>query len=245
MIVSFLGTKGGTGTTTLAVNCAADVRRLSKRPTLIADAKTGPGDVAVFLGLRPRYSIVDLIDQHGWTDRALAARFTSEHSSGVHVLASSDAFGRPRARDAEAVEQALRAYSALYDYVVVDAGSTLNACAAAALTIADVVMLVATPDVPCLRNLQRYGDGLRLAGVAPERVRIVLNRASDSGVLEAGHIEKVLSRTIDYQVSSDYRTASAALNTAVPISALRPTDLHAQITAIARALCGPKLAASA
>jgi Flp pilus assembly CpaE family ATPase len=31
MIVSFLGTKGGTGTTTLAVNCAADIRRITNR----------------------------------------------------------------------------------------------------------------------------------------------------------------------------------------------------------------------
>ena len=56
MIATFFGTKGGTGTTTLAVNCAADIRRLSGRSTLIVDAKQAPGDVAVFLGLRPRYS---------------------------------------------------------------------------------------------------------------------------------------------------------------------------------------------
>ena len=77
MIVTFLGTKGGTGTTTMSVNCAADIQRLSNRPTLIADVKQGPGDVAVFLGLRPRYSVVDLIDQLGWTDTELATRFVA------------------------------------------------------------------------------------------------------------------------------------------------------------------------
>jgi len=245
MIVSFLGTKGGTGTTTLAVNCAADVRRISNRSTLVADVKAGPGDVALFLGLRPRYSIVDLIDQLGWTDRALAARFPAQHESGLQVLAASDGFGRPSSRDAEAVEQALRSYSSLYDYVVVDAGSTFNSCAAAALTISDVVMLVANPDVPCLRNLQRYGDALRLAGVAPERVRIVLNRTSEYGVLPTGQIEKVLSRSIDYQVPSDYRTVAAAVNTGVPISSVGETDLHTHLNAMARALCNPSLAASA
>ena len=39
MIVTFLGTKGGTGTTTMAVNCAADIRRITDRPTLLADVK--------------------------------------------------------------------------------------------------------------------------------------------------------------------------------------------------------------
>jgi pilus assembly protein CpaE len=244
MIVTFLGTKGGTGTTTLAVNSAADLRRLSGRPTLVADVKTGPGDVAVFLGLRPRYTIVDLVDQLGWTEQALAVRFPAEHECGLHVLAASDAFGRPSSRDAEAVEQTLRTYSSLYDCVVVDAGSTFNSCAGAALNSADVVVLVANPDVPCLRNLQRYRDALRLAGVGPERVRIALNRSSESGVLPVDQIEKVLSRKIDYQVSSDYRTVAAAMNSGVPVSCLRPTELHAQITAMARAIAGPSLAVS-
>jgi pilus assembly protein CpaE len=245
MIVTFLGTKGGTGTTTLAVNCAADLRRLSNRPTLVADLKTGPGDVAVFLSLRPRYSVVDLIDQLGWTDRALAVRFLSEHACGLHVLASADGFGRPSSRDAEGIEEALAAYAHLYDFVVVDAGSTINACASVALTHSDAVMLVANPDVPCLRNLPRYGDALRLAGVAPERVRIVLNRSSEGGMLPAGHIEKALGRRIDYQVVSDDRTVATAMNAGVPVSSLRASDLQQQITAMARSLIGPSLAASA
>jgi pilus assembly protein CpaE len=245
MIVTFLGTKGGTGTTTLAVNTAAELRRLSNRPTLVADVKTGPGDVALFLGLRPRYSIVDLIDQLGWSDRALAARFLTEHSSGVQVLAASDGFGRPASRDAERVEQTLRAFASWYDYVVVDAGSTVNASAASALALADAVMLVANPDIPCLRNLQRYGDALRLASVAPERVRIVLNRADEHGALPVAQIERVLSRRIDVEVPADHRTVAAAVSSGVALSALKTTDVQEQITALARALMGRKLAASA
>ncbi len=245
MIVTFLGTKGGTGTTTLAVNCAADIKRISNRGTLIADVKQGPGDVSVFLGLRPRYSIVELIDQVGWSDRALAARFVTEHDCGLHVLAASESFGRPNSRDAEGIEQALRFLSKSYDFVVVDAGSTLTASAVAALALSDMVLLVANPDVPCLRNLQRLNDALRLAGVAPERVRIVLNRTSDHDALPVPQIEKVLSRTIDFQVPSDYRTVAAAVNTGVPVSATRGTELHTQIDNMARTIIGTNLAAAA
>jgi pilus assembly protein CpaE len=236
MIVTFLGTKGGTGTTTLAVNCAEDIRRLTGQSTLIVDAKVGPGDVSVFLGLRPRYSIVDFIDQTGWTNPAQSTRFLAEHNCGVHVLSGSDRFGRPSARDADGVDRTLRCLSRLYEFLVVDAGTTLTACAAAALTMSDVVMLVANPDMPCLRNLQRYGDALRLTGVASERVRVVLNRTSDNGVLPVAEIEKVLSRAVDHQLPSDYRTVAAALSTGVPVSCLHSTELHEQLTAMARSL---------
>ncbi|HXG87248.1 MAG TPA: AAA family ATPase [Vicinamibacterales bacterium] len=243
--MAFFGTKGGTGTTTLAVNCAADMRRLSQRATLIVDVKQGPGDVAVFLGLRPRYTIIELIDQMGWSDRGLATRFVAEHDCGLHVLAASEAFGRPNSRDAEGVDQTLRCLSGLYDFVVVDAGSTLTSSAVAALALADVVMLVANPDVPCLRNLQRLSDAMRLAGVASERVHIVLNRTSENGVLPVSQIEKVLSRSIDFQIPSDYRTVAAAVNTGVPVSCLRPSDLQLQLDSLARTLIGGRQAANA
>ena len=238
MIITFLGTKGGTGTTTMAVNCAAEIYRLSRRPTVIVDAKQGHGDVAVFLGLRPRYSIVDLIDQLGWSERALASRFVTEHDSGVHVLAAAEGFARPNSRDGEAVEQSLICLSKMYDFVVIDAGSTLSSSAVTAMTIADVVMLVANPDLPCLRNLQRLTDALRLAGVAPEHLRVLLNRASDNGLLPVSQIEKVLRRTIDFLVPSDYRTVAAAVNTGVPVRNLRQTDLHLQLEVMSRTLLG-------
>jgi pilus assembly protein CpaE len=246
MIVTFFGTKGGTGTTTLAVNTAADIRRLTERPTLLVDVKQGPGDVAIFLGLRPRYSLLELIDQVGWGDRALARRFVTEHESGLHVLAAAEGFGRGGARDdAEGVDQTLRVFASMYDFVIVDAGSALTGSAIAALTASDRVLLVANPDVPCLRNLQRLSDALRLAGVTPEHLGIVLNRMSEHGALPVGQIEKALSRTIDFQVPSDYRTVATAVNTGVPISSLRATDLHVQIEAMARAIIGNQLVAAA
>jgi Flp pilus assembly CpaE family ATPase len=129
--------------------------------------------------------------------------------------------------------------------VVVDAGSTLSTSAIVALTAADVVILVANPDLPCLRNLQRLSDALRLAGVAPERTRVLLNRTSDNGVLALSHIERVVGRTMDFQLTSDYRTVAAAVNTGVPISSLRVTDLHSQLESMVRSLIGPTRAAAA
>jgi pilus assembly protein CpaE len=244
VIITFFGTKGGTGTTTMAVNGAADIQRLSQRPTLVIDAKQAPGDVSVFLGLRPRYSMVELIDQVGWSDPMLARRYVAEHDSGLHVLAASEAFGRPQARDAEGVAQSVTCFSSMYSFVVIDAGSTLSS-AVPALTLADIVVLVANPDVPCLRNLQRLTDGLRLAGVTPEVVRVLLNRVSDTGALPVAQIEKVLGRTIDFQVPSDYRTVAAAINTGVPVCSLRQTDLHVQLEVMARSLIGQHSAEAA
>jgi pilus assembly protein CpaE len=237
MIVSFLGTKGGTGTTTLAVNAAADIRRITGRSTVVVDLKNGPGDVALFLGLRPRHSLLTALDHLAWTDAPSLSRFVIEHECGVHVLAAGDEFGRPAPREADAVEQTLRALNTIYDYVILDCATSLTMPASAALQLSDAILLVANPDVPCLRNLQRLIDAIKTAGVPGERLQILLNRASEFGVLSTAQIERVLGLTISFSVNSDYRTVASAVNSGVPVSSLRASELHAQLEAIARALC--------
>lgn len=236
MIVSFLGTKGGTGTTTLAVNAAADLRRITQKPTVVVDLKNGPGDVALFLGLRPRHSILNLLDHFAWADPASLSRFIVEHECGVHVLAAGEEFGRPGIRDVDGVEQTLRALETIYDYVILDVGTTLMMPATAALQLSDEIMLVANPDVPCLRNLQRLIDAVKAAGVPEERLQIVLNRASEFGVVSTAQIERVLGFNISFSVNSDYRTVASALNAGVPISSQREAEINTHLDAIARAI---------
>lgn len=238
MIVSFLGTKGGTGTTTLAVNCAADIRRLSQRSTVVVDLKNGPGDVALFLGLRPRHSVLTALDQLAWIDPSTLRRFVVEHDCGLHVLSAGDDYGRPAPREADYVEQLLRALNTLYDFVILDAGSSLMPPSTTALQLSDAIILVANPDVPCLRNLQRIIDAVKSVGVGSERLKIVLNRASDFGVLSTAQIEHVIGFNISHTVNSDYRTVASAVNSGVPVAALRVSELNAQLETIARALAG-------
>jgi pilus assembly protein CpaE len=238
MIVSYLGTKGGTGTTTLAVNGAAEIRRLTNRSTIIVDLKNAPGDVALFLGLRPRHSLLTALDHLAWIDPPSLSKYVVEHDCGMHVLAAGDDFGRPALRDAEAVEQTLRALNTIYDYVILDVGTSLVMPAAAALQLSDHILMIANPDVPCLRNLQRLMDVVKTAGVPRERLQIILNRASEFGVLSTAQIERVLGFNISFNVNSDYRTVASAVNSGVPVSTLRASEINAQLEAIARAIGG-------
>jgi pilus assembly protein CpaE len=236
MIVSYLGTKGGTGTTTLAVNGAADIRRITQRSTVVVDLKSGPGDVALFLGLRPRHSLLSALDNLAWIDPAMLSRYVVEHDSGLHVIAAGDDYGRPGMRDVDAVEQVLRALNSIYDFVIVDVGTLSMMPAPVALQLSDAILLVANPDVPCLRNLQRLIDAVKAASVPAERLQIVLNRASEFGVLSTAQIERVLGFNISFSVNSDYRTVASAVNSGVSVSSLRASEINGQLDTIARAL---------
>ena len=173
----FLGAKGGAGTTTVAVNCAVELARLTKRPTAIVDLKPCLGEVALFLGVRPRFTVLDAIENLHRLDQDFLRELVTKHKSGLDILAGSEQFDRPNAQDAGAIEELLRVLGKLYDYIVIDAGNMINACAVAALYAADTVFLVANPDVPSIRNAQRLVDRVRQLGAGSERIKVLLNRA--------------------------------------------------------------------
>ena len=234
----FLGAKGGAGTTTVAVNCAVELARLTKRPTAIVDLKPCLGEVALFLGVRPRFTVLDAIENLHRLDRDFLRELMSRHKSGLDILAGSEQFDRPNAQDAIGVEELLRVLGKLYDYIVIDTGNLINACAVAALYAADTVFLVANPDVPSIRNAQRLVDRVRQLGAGSERIRVLLNRTTDQHLIAPKQIETALGYGIHHSFASDYRTVSTALNSGVPLTLTNSSEISEQFGSFTRQLLG-------
>jgi pilus assembly protein CpaE len=236
---AFFGAKGGAGTTTVAVNCAVEVARLSRRPTLIIDLKPGLGEVALFLGVRPRYSIVDAIDNLNRLDREFLKELVIKHKSGLEILAGSDNFDRPGVADGPAIEEMFRLLTKQYEYLVIDAGSQINACATAGLYASDQMFLIANPDVPSVRNAQRVLERVRDLGASGDRIRLLLNRAAEPYPIPPKQIESALGHSIHHMFPSDYKTVSTALNSGVPLSLAGDSEIAAQFDQFVRRALDP------
>jgi pilus assembly protein CpaE len=235
---AFLGAKGGAGTTTVAVNCGVELARLTKRPTVVVDLKACLGEVALFLGVRPRFTILDAIENLHRLDKNFLTELVAKHKSGLDILAGSEQFDRPNAQDATALEELLRVLARTYDYVVIDVGNVITACTAAALYAADTIFLVTNPDVPSIRNSQRLVDRVRQIGAGSERVKILLNRVSDQHLIAPKQIETALGYGIHHTFSSDYRTVSTALNSGVPLTMTNNSEIAGQFDNFTRQLVG-------
>jgi pilus assembly protein CpaE len=241
----FFGAKGGAGTTTIAVNCGVEVARLSKRSTVIVDLKPGLGEVSLFLGVRPRYSLLDAIDNLHRLDREFLKELVVKHKSGLEILAGSDHFDRPGAADGGALEELFRLLARQYEYILVDAGSQINSCTVAALYTADTIFMVANPDVPSVRNAQRLLERVRQLGACGERVRVLLNRAAEPYPIPPKQIEGALGHPIHQTFPSDYKTVSTALNSGVPLALTGNSDIAAQFDHFTRQILDPEAGMSA
>ncbi|HET9270659.1 MAG TPA: AAA family ATPase [Vicinamibacterales bacterium] len=224
----FVGAKGGAGTTTMAVNCAVEVARLSKRPTVIVDLKPGLGEVSLFLGVRSRYTLLDALDNLHRLDGDFLRELVVKHKSGLEMLAGSDLFDRPGPGDSAALEEVFRLLGRQYEYIVIDAGSQMNPCSVSALYTADMIGLVANPDVPCVRNAQRLLDRIGQLGPCAERVKILLNRAAEPYPIPPAQLQTALGQPIFHTFPSDYKAVSSALNSGVPLALSGNTEMAAQ-----------------
>jgi pilus assembly protein CpaE len=237
----FFGAKGGSGTTTLAVNCAVEVARMSRRSTVIVDLKPGLGEVALFLGIKPRYTVLDAVDNLHRIDREFLRELVVKHKSGLEILGGSEHFDRPGASDAGGIEELFRLLARQYEYIVVDAGNQINACAVSAIYTADRMFLVTNPDVPSVRNAQKLLERVRELGASGDRVRLLLNRAAEPFPISPKQIETALGHPVHHTFPSDYKTVSAALNSGVPLAQAGNSDIATQFDLFTRRVLDPSV----
>ena len=237
-VSTFLGTKGGVGTTTLAVNCATELARLTKQPTLIVDLNPFIGEVGLFLGVRPRFTVLEALDSVDRLDEVFLKKLVATHKTGLDIIAGSEQLDRPNADDSPRVKQLLRILMQSYPFIVVDAGRLTNASAGTAMCAADATFLVAIPDVASIRNTRRLVDRMRQIVAGTDHVRILLNRMSNNPAFDPDQIEEVIGRPVDHGFPNDHRTVSEALNSGVPLTTTNNTELAAQLGQFTRKLVG-------
>jgi pilus assembly protein CpaE len=237
-VITFIGAKGGVGTTTLAVNCGVELAG-KKRRTSVLDLKPGLGDAALFLGVHSRHTLLDAIENAHRLDASLLDGLLAKHLSGLELLPGSDQFHRPTGNDGEAVETILRLLADRCEYTVVDAGCQVNASSRAALAVSDMVGVVMNPDVPSIRNARRLIECIAEMGFAGDRVRVLLNRAGEPYPIPFNEIEDALGTRVYLTIPSDYKSVATALNAGVPLTFGNNAEIATQFGRLVGSILNP------
>jgi pilus assembly protein CpaE len=234
-LLIFAGAKGGSGVSTIASNFAILLAQESKQNTLLLDLDLPLGAAALDLGITTQFSTANALQDSSRLDSNFLTKLLSKHSSGLSVLSAPDSYTPVHASD-EAVSRLLTVARQDFDYVVIDAGSSMGSTYQTLLEGATVVYLITQVSIAELRNSNRLIKEF-FQGPTP-KLEIVLNRftANTLGIDEEG-ITKALTESPRWRIPNDYVTVQRAQNTATPL-ALGDSAIAAVIRQMARTACG-------
>jgi pilus assembly protein CpaE len=237
-VLSFFGSKGGVGTTTLAVNLASTLTRQQKKVLLI-DNHAEFGHVCLYLGLDGnRYHFHELIRNVNRLDSELLRGFIAKHSSGLEVLSSPESHDPNRSIDPDALERTIDFLRDEYDYLILDCETSLTEVNLAVMDSSDEICLVATPEIGAVRDLSRYIDNLSRNEKATTKLHIVINRHSSNGAIGIEQIEKAIRLPVQTRVSNNFAECQKAINLGEPVSAEKKTEFILQLSKWAETLSG-------
>ena len=219
-VIAVFSGKGGSGVSFVATNLAASM----SVSTLLADLNLQAGDAASFLGIDPKYSVVDFVHNRARLDASLINSFLSVHSSRLSLLAAP-----PEAHEAEDVKpqdvtEILHLLRQRFECIVLDLPHTFDSSTIAALDLADDILIVLTLDIPGIRGANRAIKVFNRLNYPKTKVHVVVNRWGKNIDVQLQKVEAHLDEKILGLIPNDYRKVMDSINLGQPLVESEPSS---------------------
>lgn len=215
-IVTVYSPKGGTGCTTVAVNLALALHSEDTR-TVLVDANLQFGDVAVFVNVQGKNTIIELAPRVDELEPDIVEEILVKHeASGVRILAAPQ---RPEMADQVNAEQFIKVVQYLqrmYAYVVIDTSPILTDLILSIFDVSDLLVLVTTQEIPSIKSSRLVLDLFQNMGIGKERLIFTMNRYDKRIAITPERVSENLKHEISAIIPLDEKIVITAVNRGVP-----------------------------
>jgi pilus assembly protein CpaE len=238
-VYAVLGSRGGVGCTSVAVNLAASLAQHKEYSVALIDLDLALGDADVALDLMGDYTLADVALNIDRLDMAFLKRSLCQHASGLSLLPHPMQIGECELIREEHLQRLLGLLRASYTHVLLDLSKSFSPTDNTALHMANVILLVAQLELSSLRNVVRM---MLTLGNDPElgpKVQIVLNRVGMESDITIKKAEEIIGKPIFWQVPNDAKAMCESRNHGVPLVQHAPrSKVQQSFTGLAQALTG-------
>lgn len=224
-VVAMMAPKGGSGTTSVAVNLAYTVAAHRDLKTLLIDLDQYFADAALFASENhPVSTLAELCAQIDRLDLALLNACVMHVHPKLDLLAGA---GNPiRATEIRPahMERLLRLARELYDVIVIDLGQSVNPLSISVLDESDMILTIMVQSISSLNASRRLLDIFKELGYSKEKVSVVLNKYDGQAAMDRKKLQLALDAPIAYVLPLDIQSARNALMHGQPAVRLSPNS---------------------
>jgi pilus assembly protein CpaE len=241
MVVAVIGSRGGVGCTSLAVNLGCTLSQELGQAVSLIDLDLALGDADVALDLMPDYTLADVAMNIERLDMQFLRRSLSKHATGLSLLPHPVQMEDVGLIREEHVQRVIGLLKSSYPFLILDLSKGFTPTDLTALRASDLILLVAQLELSSLRNVVRML--LTPAGdeALADKIRVVLNRVGCDTEITLKKAEETIGKPIFWQIPNDPRAMIESRNNGVPLIQHAPrSKLQQSIRGLAETLCGGK-----
>ena len=238
-VFSFLPSKAGVGTSTIALNASVAVSRLPGANTLLSDFDLNSGMIRFMLKLENQYAVTDAAEHSLEMDESLWPQMVTSIDS-LDVLHAGKLNPDFRVEPTQ-IRHLMEFMRRNYRVLCFDLSGNLEKYSLEVMHESKRIFLVCTPEIPSLhlaREKYLYLKQLELG----DRVSVLLNRCQKRPLITPQQIEQLLGLPVHMTFPNDYQGVHRALTFGRWIEPT--TDLGKQCTLLAQSMMGARHAAA-
>jgi pilus assembly protein CpaE len=175
-IVSFVGSKGGVGSSTIAHNIAWATSQRQQVDTIITDLDLAFGTASLNFNQDGSGGMLEALNAPDRLDSTLIERMMTKLGDKLSLLNGPGSVERELTFEGHAVESILNVVRASAPLVIVDVPNMWAPWVKHTLLNSDEIIITATPELPSLRNAKNLMDLLKAARANDRPPRLIINQ---------------------------------------------------------------------
>jgi pilus assembly protein CpaE len=238
-VIAVVGSRGGVGCTSIAVNLGASLAQDPSRGVALVDLDLALGDADVALDLVADHTLADIALNIDRLDMTFLRRSLAKHSTGLSLLPHPIQMEDAALIREEHLQRVISLLRASYSHLILDLSKSFSPTDVTALRMADVILLIAQLELSSLRNVVRMLLTLSNEEALAERIHVVLNRVGTESDISLRKAEETIGKPVFWQLPNDPKLLAESRNQGVPLVALAPkSKVQQSFAGLARALSG-------
>jgi pilus assembly protein CpaE len=241
-VIAMLGSRGGVGTTSLAVNLGCTLALDKRHSVALIDLDLALGDTDVALDLMPVYTLADVAMNIDRLDMTFLRRSLSQHATGLSLLPHPVQLGDVGLIHEDHLQRVIGLLRASYTHLILDLSKRFTATDLTALRMADMILLVVQLELSSLRNAVRIMLALNAEEGLSDKVKVVDNRSGCDffdGAISLKKAEETLGKPIYWHIPNDPKSLMGSRNAGIPLLQHAPrSKIQQSVQELAWALCG-------